>query len=342
MNTHVEAPQPTENTYILTLDLGEKLQAFRHLGLEAPGPYDQYTRDIQNELVSTLQNAMPDGTKVEPVYMRDLADNVLGAASRICDKLTDPIILSTCPEIADPSKGVELEINRLVDSKGRNMGLGPRPGHPSLDQQIQKHGAQLRDKQVVIVEDGIFSGSTIRHVAQKLKDRGITTAAIVAGFKCTESSLAWLQHADYDLTTTNKYHNVVDWIPDHDFLPFIPGCGKVIGADMGKEPFPFYDYRGANFAIPYIKPYGPSAEWASIPHAEVGNVSRKCLELASTIFKDLVKLNPDEDITIGRLLSAKQRTSVPLAINNTNFPDLRKRVDHYLEEVSEPSPLPCS
>jgi hypothetical protein len=73
MTERLQDPETVLNqNYILTLDLGEKLESFRHIGLRTPGPYDSFTQDIQTELGSALQDAMPPNTTVTSVYMRDL------------------------------------------------------------------------------------------------------------------------------------------------------------------------------------------------------------------------------------------------------------------------------
>ena len=54
------AAGPEVHSYILSLDLGEKLESFRHIGIRAPGPHDDYTHDIQTELANSLQNVLPD------------------------------------------------------------------------------------------------------------------------------------------------------------------------------------------------------------------------------------------------------------------------------------------
>lgn len=335
MTDNIENSQgASKQNYILSLDLGEKLESFRHIGIRTPGPYDAFTQDIQTELGNALQDAMPPDTTVVPVYMRDLADSVIGAASRVSKGLVDPVIVSTCPEIASPSGGVDLEINRLFDSKGRSMGLGPRPGNPPVEQQIMQKVHQLVGRDVVVVEDGIFSGVTMQNVAKKLQDRKIRVAAMVAGFKCISSTLSWLSHSDYELTTTNDYGDVVDWIPDHDFLPFVPGGGKVLGVDFNGKVYPFYDHQKVSYAVPYIRPYGDTANWASIPADKTQEFSRRCIDLTRGLFKELVKLNPDTDITIGKLVQTRRRTSVPLALESDNFPSLDTHVLDYLDEMN--------
>lgn len=334
MTGHLQGSQEvSKQNYVLTMDLGEKLESFRHIGIRAPGSYDSYTQDIQTELKNALQEAMPPDTTVVPVYMRDLADNVVGATSRVCEDLADPVIVSTCPEIASPSRGVDLEINRLFDSKGRSMGLGPRPGNPSVETQIIRQASKLVGRDVVVVEDGIYSGVTMQHVAKKLQERGIKVAAMVAGFKCINSKLSWLSHANYELTTTNDYGDVVDWIPDHDFLPFIPGGGKVLGAEFNGKPYPFYDQQKVSYSVPYIRPYGNTTDWASIPHDKTQAFSRRCIELTRDLFKEIVRINPDTDVTIGRIVQTRRRTSVPLALESDNFPSLDTPVINYLNEM---------
>lgn len=326
-------PETAVSTYVLTMDLGEKLESFRHIGLQTPGPRDDYIFDIQTELQSALQDAMPEDTEVKPVYMSDLADSVISQANAVAKEFNDPVIVSTCPEIADPVDGVDLEINRIIDSQGRAIGIGPRPGHPAIETQISRNFGQLAGRDIIIVEDGIFSGSTMRHVAKKLGERRLDVAAMVAGFSCTQSSLGWLNHTDYDLHTALSLEKVLDWIPDHDFLPFVPGSGKLLGAEFNGKAYPFYDSQKVSYATPYIRPFGKTDEWASIPYDSTEAFSMRCIELARTIFRDLEKQNPGTDITIGKITQTRRRTSVPLALKSDGFPSLRTKVTDYLNEL---------
>lgn len=323
--------ETTSGTYILSLDLGEKLESLKRIGIDAPGPYDSYTIDIQSELRSAISESLsPLGVNVEQVRMADLSDSVIGRAAKINQVLDSPTVISTCPEIAYPAGGHAIEINRLVDVNGQQIGLGPRPGFENIDNQIRK----ITGNKIVIVEDGIFTGGTVRYLINKFSEAGKRVTAIVAGFNCNQADISWSDNQCYDLFTTQSFDKIIDWVPDHDFLPFIPGSGKVVGTDIGGNYYPFYDYRHATYAIPYIKPFGPISEWASIPNDKANKLSATCIRLAMDLFKTIENMNKKNgnEITIGHLLLTRQRTSLPMEVGSPKFPPLETKPSIYLAD----------
>jgi hypothetical protein len=156
---------------------------------------------------------------------------------------------------------------------------------------------------------------------------------VVTGFNCATNDTHWFETNGYDLITARTYNKIHDWVPDHDFVPFIPGNGKVLGVPFGNNQFfPFYDHRRASYAVPYIKPFGPTHKWANIPEENVGQLSVRCLNVAIQLFKELENKNPDREIRIGDLLKTRQRTSVPMMLESTNFPLLSAKVSSYLKD----------
>jgi hypothetical protein len=327
-----EAKTEQSSTYILSMDLGEKLEAFRRIGIDAPGPHDQFTRDLQSEIVDSIQTALPE-VHVEGIYMADLADEVIGSSVKMTSVLDDPLVVSSCPEIAYPAGGEELQINRLINIKGDQIGLGPRPGYPSLDKQITAIRQKADTRDIVIVEDGIFTGGTVRYIIQKFNEAHVRVKGVITGFNCAEHDTSWFDSNGYDLITTKSYPKIHDWVPDHDFIPFIPGNGKVLGTDIGSDNFyPFYDHRRATYSVPYIRPFGLTEKWAGIPAESTGAVSTKCLNVALALFKEIEKRNSSHDIRIGDLMATRQRCSVPMILNSENFPPLSSQVTRYLKE----------
>lgn len=316
--------------YLVTLDLGEKFEAYRHIGIETPDPHDQLFEEAQRELVEAVQEALPKAN-VRGIRMRDLADGILGAAT---DFVTDGEVVqvSTCPEIADPVNGLTIEINRLVDITGEQIGLGPRPGHDDLRSQLASIKRKIGERSFVIVEDGIFTGTTVQHIIVEMEKLDMKPLAIVAGFAFHESEIAnWLAERNIELRVVEHFDGLVDWVPDHDFFPFTPGCGKVLGTMLGDRPYPFYNYAHASYSVPYIMPYGPMTDWASIPGPAVPDLSGFCIRKCIEIYSCLEDLN-QQRIAISDLIHAKQRSSVPVTVGQRNLPPLESRVLEYLAE----------
>lgn len=331
MNHHAES------SYLLTEDLGEKITAFRHVGLETPSPSSQLFNEIQDELADALQAAIGDDHPVKRIKMRDLSDQIIGRIPKIWGN--DVLVVSTCPEIGQPSKGDTIEINRLVDKYGQGIGLGPRPGHPSLAIQFAKIAADGRaaDRQIVIAEDGMFKGETMRYVVEGLQAAKADVAGVVTGFTFGEAPVHDIVAHGVQVEVINDFGPILDWVPDHDFLPFTPGCGKVLGARVGTRLFPFYDHRHSSFSVPYIAPFGPVESWASIPAESINKFSTRCIELTIHLFRELEKLNGRE-IAIADIMPSRQRVSIPISLdvegvhNGSGLPGNQSRVVTFLSE----------
>ncbi len=329
---------PTKGAYLLTEDLGEKMEGLRHLGLKTPDPHGQYFDDIQSDLAANLQIAIGDDYRVERLKMRDIADEVLGKISELYGD--DIFVVSTCPEIAHPSYGASVEINRLVDSYGTPIGLGPRPGHLDLPTQFAniKRLAHIKGKDVsvVVAEDGVFKGETMKSVVVGLQNAGLNVVGVVAGFSYDQASLPALEEElGVKIDVVQEFGPVLDWVPDHDFLPFTPGCGKVLGVKFGLRISPFYSKELATFCMPYISPHSPVSDWANIPEENVKSFSKSCRLLALGLYQDLEKLNGGT-IEIDRILHSKQRVSIPIPLDEVGkeisyrFPEKKSRVTAVL------------
>jgi hypothetical protein len=103
--------------------------------------------------------------------------------------------------------------------------------------------------------------------------------------------------------------NLLDWIPDHDLIPFIPNCGRVLGEAVGHGFMPVRSVEGFSCAYPYILPFGKIEEWASLPLEGAKDLSRLCLDTSIEIFG---RVGPK--MTIGELLRANPRVSMPIEI----------------------------
>ncbi|MCA9309190.1 hypothetical protein KC973_02340 [Candidatus Saccharibacteria bacterium] len=325
--------------FALTLDLGERLEEFRRVGIDTPGPHDEYITDIQAEIGRIVNRSLPEDYDVSPIHVGDLADDIIGKASQLPAVRHGATILSTCPEIAYPTRGMEIDINRLISFDGKNLGLGPRPGRELVKDQMRLVHAKTHRSGVVLVEDGVFSGATVRHVIDRLEQSRIPIRGVAVGLDCSETFAGEMEARGYDFFVTKQGTHYVDWVPDHDFIPFIPGSGRVLGVHLNDEEgaIPLYDHReSTSYTVPYIEPFGPIDDWASIEKTKAQQASVALLGLAIDLFLTLERRNADIDLRIGDLLRTKQtrlRTSLPARLNKPHFPPLDSKVSKYLSEM---------
>lgn len=325
--------------FALTLDLGERLEEFRRVGIEAPGPFDDYVKDVQAEIGKIIGDALPDEYEVIPIHVTDLADSIIGKVSSLPAIARGATVLSTCPEIAYPTNGQEIDINRLVSFDGASLGLGPRPGKDLVTAQVRSIRNKAIDNGVVIVEDGVFSGSTVEYVIDKLEQAEIAIRGIAVGLDCSGTFMEKMEARGYDFFVTAQDAPFVDWVPDHDFIPFIPGSGRVVGIELSKAEgaMPLYDHRNStSYAVPYIAPFGPMGEWASVQPEAENHASAALIGVALRLFLDIEKRNSAKDLRIGDFLETKRnrlRASLPAQIGHPNFTPLDSKVSKYLGEL---------
>lgn len=297
-------------TYVVTYDVASRLQAFRPKTFTIR-PDDLLFERFHMSLFQKIQQALP-GITIDTIEMSELRRKIWEQVNERITDLDQQAVLSTCPEIADlnpKSEGLLLNINRLFNTDGQLIGHGPRPGFRPLDKKFDDLAKKIAGRSVVLIEDGAFSGGTLRFVLQELNSRGITVTAIIVGFCCTRAKFVLGHIFNGELVIVHPIENLLDWIPDHDLIPFIPNCGRVLGEASNNGFMPVRSVEGFSYAYPYILPFGKIEEWASLPIEGARDLSRLCLETSIELFS---RVGPK--MTIGELLGANPRVSMPIEI----------------------------
>ncbi len=327
-----EVDEHHHKTFILTTDLQAKVKQFRNLGFKIPGASDPIYEQTIFALKGKLDEILPEA-KIELIDMEDLASSILSIAYERRKLLRDAMVISTCPEIVLTGGGYALQINRLIDENGQILGLGPRPGYLPLADQIMGIKSILADQSVILVEDGSFSGQTMAYVIEKFQDAQIKIAAIVIGFVFPKAMEVLRSVYDGDIIVKNGLTNLLDWMPDHDFYPFIPNSGRVFGVSVKGVNYPFYCFDGTAYSVPYILPFCKEMDvWASIPKAKHNELSLFCLQQMLTLFQRIEALNPDKKILLGDLMQSRMRVCVPISVGQNTFPHLDTKVTDFLSE----------
>lgn len=319
-------------TYVVTYDVDSRLQAFRSGSLEVPHQHDHMFGSFHRLLFEKMKVALPN-VNIHTIGMSKVRLKIWKEVeSRIQDMHTQ-VVLSTCQEIADSnpkSEGLVLNINRLFDTDGEMIGHGPRPGFNSLDEQFKELAEKIGGRSVVLIEDGAFTGSTLRFVLNQLNGIGLKVTAVVIGFCCTRAHAVLKEVFHGELVIVDPLENLVDWIPDHDLIPFIPNCGRVLGELSTSGYMPVQAENGMSCAYPYILPFGNMEKWATMPTEGARDLSRFCLDTSIEIFGRV----GNGKVTVGQLLKACPRVSVPIAIGSHGvLPSLETEVVNFLQEV---------
>lgn len=137
-----------------------------------------------------------------------------------------------------------------------------------------------------------------------------------------------------ELVIVQEVEKPYDWMPDHDFVPFVPNCGRVFGGLFGKDVLPYYTHDGLSYCFPYILPFGDPTKWASIPKDHAYSFSGLCLEEAYKLFGMLDKLN-NRGITPIDLLGSAPRISVPMSVGSSQLPNSDTPISEFLSEVRQ-------
>jgi len=320
---------PISNCYILTHDLGKRIESFRDLGLNTPNHDDQFYSDFKEGLEKRIRKIYPDD-EIKSLYMNDLTQRIWNESIHKKSSIKNAVIVSTSHDIATPRRGHTLEINRVYDHNGKQFGFGSRPGNPCLDEQIISLAKLVGNSPVVLAEDGVFSGNTILYILDKFKKKNISVSTIVLGFSSRDGIDTVKKVFDGEIITLEGIPHLIDWMPDHDFIPFAPNCGRVLGISFGNEALPVYTYDGVAFAFPYIRPFGDLNKWGSIPEDQVNEFSHYCMQQALELFKKIEDLNGKKSLLIRDLLGTRPSIRIPVCFNSDEFPSLDTRVTEYL------------
>jgi hypothetical protein len=172
---------------------------------------------------------------------------------------------------------------------------------------------------------------------EKLKSCGANVVAMVMGILFPNARKKLLNTFKGELICKYHFENPFDWMPSHDFFPFVPNAGRVIGTKVGEAFIPFHMYDRSTLSKPYILPYGVLDKWAGLPLTQQGMIemSRFCMDGSIEIFDRMERLN-GRTITIGDVIDTRPTTSVPLPFGKKglDFYDLSNRVVDVLREDS--------
>lgn len=319
--------------FVLTHDIDEKVQNFTQAGIKVPDLKSNFYSDIHTDMASELQQALPENVVVKSIGMLQLARDILTVAVDIAED--EDLIVSTCPEIANSARGMTLELNRIVDFNGAPLGLGPRAGMQTIHEQILKLKRAAAGRPVVIVEDGIFHGETMEYVVEQLHKNQVTIKAIVAGFTfpASDGIRDKIIGQGIIFKSVEEFNNLFEWVPDHDFMPFLPSCGKLVGFKYRDICFPFYTAEQASYSIPYLYGFCPMKDWVSLEEDVSKVFTTKCIGYTVELFRELERLNPGRDIVYHDLLHTKHRVSLPVSITQTTLPSPSVRALDYLSEI---------
>ncbi len=305
--------------YVVTHDVATRLQVFRSAILTVPQQDDPIFENFHRQLHEKMQTALVNVT-VHTIHIGELARTMW---EKVAHLIGDRMVVSTCSEIvAFQTESFTLNVNRLFDGQGELVGYGSRPGCESMEAQFGNLIAKAAGKSIVLAEEGAFTGGTIRFVLQELKARGADVSMLVVGF-CAPTICNYIRESFVgELVVINEVGELVDWITDHDLIPFTPGCGRV--REEKTED-------GNICAYPYILPFGKMGEWTSLSEDIALELSKFCLG-ASIGFFDRFGKSDGSHLTIRDLVRSYPAVPIPAMLGESGgIPPLDSEVVDFLK-----------
>ena len=311
-SAEVPHPEP-KRQYIVTQTLAEVLRSLRATDINIPSASNIARGE---EVILSGIRSLTEGqnTEVVAISMAEQCDKISAAVHKARKVVPTATIVSTAPLLSFENRGICVEMSRIVDLQGKLVGIGSRPGHPSVERQLAQHHQMIYEQPVIVAEDGSFTGSSLQYLLTKLQERKARIQAVVLGVLFPQAAEAIRKVYKGEIITCYDFNNPLDWMPSHDFVPFTPNAGRVVGFQLGANAFPHYLYGGTSICMPYVLPYGKPDEWAGLSADEsaLRGFSLMCLHLAHDLFAEMENIN-GKDILISDIWDSRPRTSIPMS-----------------------------
>ena len=326
MRSEKESGYVGQRKYLLTIDLYKTLEGFARTGLKIPD--QSFCESSSQRLIQKLKECLPY-CELEVIQFHEVVNRLAALAREISMGIPEVVIVSTIPDVAAKLGGHCLQVNRIVDCSGKMLGIGPRPGYASLGEQFNRI---KRDQPVILVEDGSFSGGTVSKIIELIELSNRSIEYLVVGFLFPSAKKNILKvFPDISRIHCLRDDNFLDWMPDHDFYPFLPNSGRVVGYSYNGQVLPVYLHNGLSLSMPYLLPYGQPADWANIVPEKQYEFSIFCIHEAIALFYKMERLN-GEYVTLERLLGTHPRASFAVTPKAKGFPHIKERIFNILHD----------
>lgn len=238
--------------------------------LETAGPYvKQDQLDVfRDTLVADLEAL---GKTVDWVSFSEIQHGI-----RTLLKGTEIPVIALDNRYLDPDEvDASFGMSRAVSSDLVDVGYDSRVGFASEADQLQKIAQNLAGREVVLVDDVLFSGENISWTIDRLASVDVRVAAILGGVVIGEAAHL-IADRGVDLEYVRTYEDVDDEVCERDFA-FVYGSGRKV---VGEETSALY----------FDPQFGKPAQWASIPQDGVQSFFLSNLERNLTLIDGSVRL----------------------------------------------------
>ena len=262
------------NPYVVSADAHALMEQWTYVkGLTIPSP--SYFIGMDRDLQSNLESFF--GEHVEIIKEREL----LKSLNQIIESSSDPIVSMdrTYSQSLDQSRICgHIDVTRMVNAKLEGIGLHPRPGFLTYDEQIQN----LYSKEVTpitLLDDVIFTGGSMKDAVIRLEKVNRPVKMVIAGIGIGEG-IEEIRAMGIEVKCVREDKKDSDEGCERDFLAGIPLSGRTV-RDVDDELY----------SAPYIRPFGNPESWATIPKDHVEDFSDFCLEQSANLWKKIEVLS---------------------------------------------------
>ena len=170
-----------------------------------------------------------------------------------------------------------LDVTRAVDENLEDIGLFPRPGSPSLDQQLKT--ISYGNGPITLLDDVVFSGKGIVGLALEFERRGRPVKQVIIGVGVSEG-IDKLKALGIETACVREYESVIDEVCERDYYAGVPMSGRTVLSSNGQTG-----------SAPYFKPFGDPGKWASIPTDRIPDFSKFCLTQSHVLWAAIEKIS---------------------------------------------------
>ncbi len=159
----------------------------------------------------------------------------------------------------------------------------------SVKNQINKISMNLKKKQIILLDDVVFSGNVLKKIIEEFKRNNVEVVGIVSGICTTDSYNYFNKNLEYGVSSGYLLgEDVIDQICERDFYFGIAQSG--ISVRKNNEVY----------KAPYFLPFGDPCKRASIPKEYEESFSRECIDRSIQLWSEIEK-NSNKKINISDL-----------------------------------------
>lgn len=159
----------------------------------------------------------------------------------------------------------------------------------SVENQINIISKNLKNNQIILLDDVVFSGNVLRKIIKEFEKNNIEVVGIVSGVCTLESYNYFSKNLRYGISSGFLLgEGVIDQICERDFYFGIAQSGISIREN------------NEVYKAPYFLPFGDPCQRASIPKEFEESFSRECIERSIRLWGEIEK-NSNRKINISEL-----------------------------------------